>query len=258
MKMEDQTAVITGAGRGLGEQVARAFCREGAKVVLASEVTAEVEAVTSDLIAQGGKALAVHTDVRDEASVQNLFEWTRSEFGEIDVLLNCAGVIVVQPVIDLDTEAWDNLIAINLRGTFLSSREALKGMIPRKRGLILNVTSGFGYRGGALVSAYSASKFGVEGFSQSLAEEVKEHGIRVNTIHPGGAALTTMGRYTVPARSKYAEVLPDEQLQPVDALVGPAVFLASDDGVGITGESINAREWNAAASEKSGRLKNHE
>ncbi len=254
MRLADQVAVITGAGRGLGEQVARAFCREGAKVVLASEAASEVEAVAEDLRALGASALAVFADVREEESVRSLFERTREHFGEVDVLLNCAGVLFVKAVVETEAEEWDNLIRINLRGTFLCSREVLKGMVPRKRGLILNVTSGFGYKGGALVSAYSASKFAVEGFSQSLAAEVKEHGIRVNTLHPGGVARTAMGRASTARLSAHQADPPEDQWQPVDALVEPAVFLASAEGEGadVTGRSVNAREWNAERRGRSG------
>ena len=125
-------------------------------------------------------------------------------------------------------------------------------MVPRKRGLILNVSSGFGYKGGALVSAYSASKFAVEGFSQSLAAEVKEHGIRVNTLYPGGVARTAMGRASTAGLSAYATYPPEDQWQPVDALVEPAIFLASAEGADVTGRSVNAREWNAARCGRSG------
>ena len=243
MRLKCQTAIVTGAGRGLGEQVARAFCREGARVVLASEVTSEVQAVAAELTSQGFSAMAVHADVRDEKSVRSLFQAGREHFGEIDVLVNNAGAMLVEAVVDTDSGIWDNVIAVNLRGTFLCSREALKGMIPRREGLILNVTSGFGYKGGALVSAYSASKFGVEGFSQSLASEVREYGIRVNTIQPGGAARTVMARAAVPKMSGYIEVLPEDNWLPADILCKPAIFLASSEGAGITGKSILAREW---------------
>lgn len=247
MRLANQVAIVTGAGRGLGEQVARAFCREGAKVVLASEVAFEVESVSADLKAQGFPALGICADVRDEQSIRALFQRTREAFDEVDILVNCAGVMLVKPVRDMDPEEWDNLIRINLRGPYLCCREALSGMIPRRRGVILNVTSNLGSAGFQLVTAYCASKFGLEGFTQALALEVKPHGIRVNAIRPGGVARTAMGIDSMKKLDGVLEI-PDEEWDAADTLCEPAVFLASDEGAEITGQSIDSKEWRAERS----------
>ena len=172
--------------------MARAFCQEGAKVVLAAEIASEVESLAAELKGQKFSALAVPTDVRKEESVSSLFQKARKTFGELDILVNNAGVMLVQPITEMEPADWDNIIHINLRGPYLCSREALKQMIPQKKGVILNVTSNLAHKGFQLVSAYCASKFGLEGFTQAMAMEVADQGIRVNAIRPGGVAHTYM------------------------------------------------------------------
>lgn len=242
MRLLNKVAIITGAGRGLGEQMARAFCQEGAKVVIAAEIASEVESLAADLKSQKFSALAVPTDVREEKSVSSLFQKARKTFGELDILVNNAGVMLVQPITEMEPAAWDNIIHINLRGPYLCSREALKQMIPRKKGVILNVTSNLAHKGFQLVSAYCASKFGLEGFTQAMAMEVAAQGIRVNAIRPGGVAHTYMGRDTM-RRLKGLLEIPSDQWDPVDTLCEPAIFLASDEGANITGQSIDAIQW---------------
>jgi NAD(P)-dependent dehydrogenase (short-subunit alcohol dehydrogenase family) len=222
--------------------MARAFCQEGAKVVLAAEIASEVESLAAELKGQKFSALAVPTDVRKEESVSSLFQKARKTFGELDILVNNAGVMLVQPITEMEPADWDNIIHINLRGPYLCSREALKQMIPQKKGVILNVTSNLAHKGFQLVSAYCASKFGLEGFTQAMAMEVADQGIRVNAIRPGGVAHTYMGRDTM-RRLKGLLEIPSEQWDPADTLCEPAIFLASDEGANITGQSIDAMQW---------------
>jgi 3-oxoacyl-[acyl-carrier protein] reductase len=247
MRLKGQVAIVTGSGRGLGEPIARAFCREGARVALAARTFSEINTVAEELNAQGHSALAVSTDVGEEGDVRLLFEKTKEAFGEVDILVNNAGTNFAVPFMEVEPDAWDQLIRVNLRGPYLSCREALRVMIPRRSGVILNISSTFGQRPIAGQTAYCASKFALEGFTRSLAMEVETHGIRVNTLHPGGAAQTEIGVETAEGLVALG-VIKGGPLLPADILSEPAVFLASEEGAHLTGTCINAREWLAAKS----------
>ena len=189
--LKDKVAVITGAGRGIGAATARLFSHEGAKVVLASRTQAEVESVAEEINGyfESGPALAVPTDITSEESVQNLFAKTLATFGPVDILVNCAGAIEVKDFVEMDLATWEGVMAVNVRGTFLCSREAFRQMIEAAHGgAIVNITSLSGVRGPEKFrgfSAYVVSKYGVLGLSEILAVEGRAYGIRVNSVAPG-------------------------------------------------------------------------
>ena len=187
--------------------------------------------------AAGLPAFAVSGDVRDEEDVRAVFSRARAAFGPVDILVNNAGANQLKPFTETTVEEWDRILTTNLRGAFLCVREALTDMVPNRSGAILNISSGFGSRPFPNFTAYCASKFGLEGFTRSLAMEMEAEGIRVNTLHPGGVCDTTIGAATAPTD------LPREQWLPADILVEPAVFLASEEGRAVTGQCINAKGW---------------
>lgn len=243
-RLEGKVAVVTGAGRGLGEQMARAFCREGARVVLAARTGEEIEGVASDLRGQGFSSMAVSTDVGEEIEVRTLFKRAREVFGEVDILVNNAGANLCKAFTQIEVDEWDRVVRTNLRGPFLCIREALKDMVLHKKGVILNISSTFGSRPFPQFTAYCASKFGLEGFTRALAMEVEPEGIRVNTLHPGGVSDTAMGAATAPLN------LPRERWLPADILCEPAIYLVSEQGKNITGQCINAVQWLKADTRK--------
>jgi NAD(P)-dependent dehydrogenase (short-subunit alcohol dehydrogenase family) len=176
-----QVILVTGAGRGIGLQTARAFALLGGRVVLAelSEAGREAE---KQIRAEGGEALYVQTDVANPASVARLVEITHERYGPIDVLINNAIYIREAAVVDMPIEMWDQTISVNLRGTFLTCKACLPDMLSRQRGTILNLISTDAMPG---LSAYIASKQGITGFSQSLAQEAGAAGVRVIPFGPG-------------------------------------------------------------------------
>jgi NAD(P)-dependent dehydrogenase (short-subunit alcohol dehydrogenase family) len=177
----DGTIVVTGAGRGIGLQVARAFAQLGGKVVLAE--LSETGRQAEDLIrAEGGEATYIQTDVSDSASVARLAQTTQEHFSPVDILVNNAILCPVAPVIEMDESLWDQVIAVNLRGTFLACKAFLPQMLRRKHGIIINMISTDAMPG---LSAYIASKQGMVGFSQSLDLEVNPAGINVIPFGPG-------------------------------------------------------------------------
>jgi 3-oxoacyl-[acyl-carrier protein] reductase len=182
VSIQDRVAVITGAGRGIGRAIAVELGRLGARVALVARNKAELEE-TARLA--GGSATVIPADVRKKDDLQNLFAQVAAAMGPVDILVNAAGVGIFGPVAHFKDEDFETLIETNLRGTFLTCRFVLSAMIERQTGEIINIASIAGKVGSANRAVYCASKFGIVGFTESLAEEVREYGIRAAVICPG-------------------------------------------------------------------------
>jgi NAD(P)-dependent dehydrogenase (short-subunit alcohol dehydrogenase family) len=199
--LENQVALVTGSGRGIGAATARLLAARGAKVVLVSRTSSELEAVAKSIRDAGGQALAIAADVSDEASVKRLFERAASELGQVSILVNNAAIVAVRPIPEIAAQEWDRVMAVNVRGPFLCSREAFAQM--RKSGhggSIVNIASLSGIRGTEKfpgMASYVTSKFAVVGLTESFASEGRAHGIRVNCVAPG-AVDTEMLRQAAP------------------------------------------------------------
>lgn len=185
MKLAGQVAVVTGAGRGIGRAIAAALAREGAAVVLAARSAPELDGVAREIEQAGGRAVVVPTDVRQEASVEALIRRALAEWRQVDVLVNAAGVATFAPLTESKLDDWDQMLAVNLRGAVLCCRAALPAMIGRHRGTIISVGSVVTSRSLAGSAAYTASKYGLLGFSRVLAEEMRPHGVRVGVLSAG-------------------------------------------------------------------------
>jgi NAD(P)-dependent dehydrogenase (short-subunit alcohol dehydrogenase family) len=185
LKLAGQVAVVTGAGRGIGRAISSALAREGVAVVLAARSGPELDGVAHEIEQAGGRALAVPTDVRQEASVEALVRRALAEWRQVDVLVNAAGVATFAPVTDAKLDDWDQMLAVNLRGAVLCCRAVLPAMIGRRRGTIINVGSVVTSRSLTGSAAYTASKYGLLGFSRVLAEEMRSHGVRVGVLSAG-------------------------------------------------------------------------
>jgi 3-oxoacyl-[acyl-carrier protein] reductase len=196
--IQNKVAVVTGAGRGIGRAIALELARGGAQIVLAARSSRQLDE-TAALI--GAAARAFPTDVRERDQVRALFGRTAAELGPVDILVNCAGLGIYAPLVDFSDEDFTTIIDTNLRGTFLTCREVLPSMIERQTGHIINIASIAGKVGSANRAVYCASKFGVVGFTESLAEEVRQHGIRVVVVCPGSTD-TGFGTSTATAREK--------------------------------------------------------
>ncbi len=216
-----KVALITGASRGIGRAVAELFAAEGAAVVLAARDVDALRANEQAIAARGGRALAIPTDVADEASVAALFARTAETFGGPDVLVNAAGAVARVPFAEMSTATWDTVLGVNLRGTFLCCRAAFRAMPARGGGVIVNFSSLAGvprvekFAGN---SAYTVSKFGVAGLTESLAVEGKPLRIRVVAVSPG-AVDTEMLRAAAPHLK--AGMTPEQLARILLFLVGP-------------------------------------
>ncbi len=183
--LNGQVAIVTGAGSGLGKAIATRLSLEGAAIVVADIKSRDAEGLADELKNLGRRALAVRADVAEGKEVSSMVKAALDHFGSIDILVNNAGVAGASPIVDLSETKWDQILRVNLKGTFLCSKAVAREMIPRKSGRIVNIASIAGKRGVEFLEAYCASKFGVIGFTQALARELGRYRITVNAVCPG-------------------------------------------------------------------------
>ena len=227
--------IVTGAASGIGRAVARAYAAEGATVFAVDVMQDELEQVVAELQDGAQPVLALPVNVADPAAADSVVAQAMELSGRVDCLANVAGVISYHNIEDTDVGEWNRIIDINLKGTFLFARAAAPTMKERGRGSIINVSSRAGAMGFAELTAYCASKFGVEGLSRALAQELAPHGIAVNTITPGAPVHTAMSEITY---------TPDKRKIWKDpATITPAfVHLAQQTPEGLNDTYVNAWE----------------
>lgn len=251
MRLAGQTAIVTGAAKGMGRAISLRLAGEGADLVLAAREIAPLEAVAAEARALGRRTLVASVDVRDEAQVQSMVADAVGTFGRIDVLVNCAGTTgpVETPVHELRAEDWDGVVATNLRGTFLPTKHAVPVMLRQRRGKIVNIAGTSGLRGYTLRAAYSSSKWAVRGFTRTVALEVGPHGVNVNCVAPGIVAGDRMDRLCREKAKKrgwtpeqvYEEYVQEMALRRVttaEDVANAVLFLSSEDSRNMTGQCL--------------------
>ncbi|PTX20162.1 3-oxoacyl-[acyl-carrier protein] reductase [Pontibacter mucosus] len=186
--LKGKNALVTGAGKGIGRAIAIALAAEGVNVALMARTTAQLEQVAGEVKAKGVKAAVVTADVTDINAVNKAVDEARAQLGAIDILINNAGVGAFGKFLELEPEKWESIIKVNLLGPYYVTRAVLPEMIERQTGDIVNISSTAGQKGAPVTSAYSASKFGLIGMSESLMQEVRKHNIRVSTLTPSTVA----------------------------------------------------------------------
>ncbi|ESU33777.1 3-ketoacyl-ACP reductase [Bacillus sp. 17376] len=208
--LKGKTALITGAGRGIGRAAAIALAKEGVNIGMIGLTLANLEKVTSELEEYGVNVSGAVADVSDIESVQHAVEHVTEEIGPIDILINNAGIAKFGGFLELEPQEWEKIIQVNLMGTYNVTRAVLPGMIERKTGDIINVASTAGQKGAPVTSAYSASKFGVLGLTESLMLEVRKHNIRVSALTPSTVATD------LAIESNLTDGNPEKVMQPED------------------------------------------
>lgn len=239
-RLDGETAIVTGGDRGIGKAIATGLADVGANVVVANRNAVAGETAATEIADETGAAtLAVPTDVTDEAAVEAMVEATIAEFGDVDVLVNNAGIVHHNAVADKSVAEWEETIDVNLTGAYRCSKYAGEVMKAGDGGVIINVSSMSAFIANYPQRQvdYQASKAGLEGFKTQLASEWAEHGIRVNNINPGYVDTGILVDDDSVIDAWKAEMLVDEFADPED--IAPlAVYLASDAASYVTGESV--------------------
>lgn len=253
MRLKEKVAVVTGAGQGLGEAIARRLAKEGAYVAVADINAAYAKKVAGEITKKyGRKSLAVPTDVTSGEQAAAMAEKTVKEFGRVDILVSNAGILKAYEITEFPEEVWRKVIEVNLTGYFLCAKEVAKVMKKQKSGAIIQINSKSGKKGSFCNSAYAASKFGGIGLTQSIALDLASYGVRVNTICPGNLLDSPLwvdslyeqyakkwGISTEEVRKKYEGQVPLGRGCGYEDVANVVVFLAGEESGYMTGQAIN-------------------
>jgi 3-oxoacyl-[acyl-carrier protein] reductase len=239
-KLAGQRALVTGAASGIGRAIAIALAKAGAIVALVDRAgDSKLAAVAQEIEQGGGRAFARRTDVADEAEILALFADALPRLGGLDILVNCAGVLFEKPLLETTAADFDRLMAINLRGTFLVGREALRAMAKQRRGRVINIASELAYLGRAKSSVYCASKGAVVSLTRSWAREFAPD-ILVNAIAPGpvDTPLLDIASMSAETRAKESDI-PLQRIGRPEEIAAAALFLADPANSFMTGQCIS-------------------
>jgi len=249
--LEGQVAIVTGGAQGLGEALCHRLDQEGLKVVVTDINLEQAQKVAETL----KDAIAVGVNVCDEAQVDDMVNKAVNHFGKLDLMVSNAAILIAKPVTEFPFNEWERMIDVNLNGYFLCARAAARVMIPNRRGNIIQINSKSGKKGSYKNSAYATAKFAGIGFTQSLALELAEYGIRVNAICPGNLLNSPLwndgpnalfkqyarnqGITEAQVKQKYLDQVPLRRSCEYEDIANALVFLASDSASYMTGQAIN-------------------
>ncbi len=238
MRLRDKVAIITGAGRGIGQATALKFGREGAKVA-ACDINADLAQEAAGLVvAEGGDATGFQVDVRDKASISRMVEEVVARYGRIDCLVNNAGIVQDSTLKNMTDEQFDSVIDINLKGVYNCTRVVVDVMLKQNSGVILNTSSIVGIYGNFGQTNYAASKFGVIGMVKTWARELGRKGIRANAVCPGFVSTPILGKIPQKVLEALEDRVPLGRLARPEEIANTFAFLASDEASYINGAVI--------------------
>ena len=234
--MTGKVALITGGSRGIGKAIASAYARQGARVFICARGEDDLARAVTEIRNDGGDIDGLAGDVGNVDDARRIVDAVVKRHGAIHVLVNNASLLGPRvPIADYPIADWEDVLRVNLTGVFLVTQQVLPVMAAQRQGSIINVSSGVGRTGKVRWGAYACSKAGLEGFTQVLADELKNCGIRVNSVNPAGTR-TGMRAQAYPEEDPMTLPAPEE-IMPI------FLYLASDDSVGVTGKALDARDW---------------
>lgn len=249
--LKNRIAIVTGGGMGIGKGIVKELASRGAKVVVADIKEDLAKQTAQEVRDAGGTAVAFHADVTDKASTVAMAQFAVDTYGHIDILVNNAGADIKGAVWEFAEKDWDFLMNLNLKGVFLSTQAVVKHMMVRKSGRIINMSSMAGKSGEPFTAPYCTTKFGVIGFTQSIALELGEYNITVNAVCPGavetdlfkrgvtGSAKASGRTYEEELQEKFIKLTPLGRMTKIEDVAQAVAFFASDAASFITGSSIN-------------------
>ncbi|MFL6234608.1 MAG: 3-oxoacyl-[acyl-carrier-protein] reductase [Thermoanaerobaculia bacterium] len=239
LKLDNKTALVTGASQGIGEAIAKLLARQGARVVVAARNEEKLKSLAAYIDAGGGCARPLALDVSQPETFGERLKSLPSDFGEIDILVNNAGITADNLLARMSLDDWERVLRTNLTGAFALSKEVIRGMMKRRWGRIVNVSSVVGMMGNAGQANYAASKAGLIGFTKSLARELGSRSITVNVVAPGYIETAMTAALPEASREALTGSIALKRLGTVDDVAAAVLFLASEEAGYITGHTLN-------------------
>lgn len=240
VRIDGKVALVTGAARGIGEAIARQFTTAGALVVASDIDAAGAEALAAEIRAAGGSAEGRGLDVRSDAEVRALVEDVVARHGRVDVLVNCAGIIPVIPIDEISSEDWDEVIAVNVKGSFFATRAVMPAMEQQGAGRVINIASNAGKTGSVVAGVhYAASKAAVISLTKSFSRRLAPMGIRVNAVSPGPVGTPAVEAISPEDAERLRANVPVGRIATPDEIAAAVLFLASDRADFVAGEILD-------------------
>ncbi len=253
MRLKDRIAIVTGGAQGLGEALCYRLVEEGCFVTIADIKYEKAEEIAEKITKEYGRtAMAIKCDVTNEENVKNIVEKTVERYGKLDIMIANAGILLAYDIIEFPLEDWKRVIDVNLTGYFLCAREAARIMVKQRSGVIIQINSKSGKKGSFRNCAYSASKFGGIGLTQSIALDLAPYNVRVVAVCPGDLLDSPLWRDSLydqyakkwgiskeEVRERYLKQIPLGRACTYDDVANVVVFLASDEASYITGDAVN-------------------
>jgi len=238
LSLGGKRTVVTGAGSGIGREIAMRFSAAGAAVALCDVVKEAADKASTEIVAKGGQARVYGVDVSDFAAVQQLCEQVAADIGSIDILVNNAGITRDNLLLRMTEAEFDRVIAVNLKGTFNFTKACFRGMMKNRWGRIINIASVIGQMGNAGQANYAAAKAGIVGFTKSTAKELASRNITVNAVAPGYIATAMTEKLDAAAREAYVSAIPLKRAGTPEDVANVCLFLASELGSYVTGQVL--------------------
>ena len=239
MQFKDKVVIVTGSSRGIGKAIALAFAKEGAAVVVSGRNKENLKNVVDEIKGSAAQVLAVEANVAKVDDAKKLIEKTIEEFGQVDVLVNNAGITRDNLLLRLSEDDWDAVLETNLKGAFNCIKASTKPMMKKRSGVIINITSVVGQTGNAGQVNYSASKAGLIGLTKSVAKELAARNIRVNAVAPGFIETDMTSELPEKAKEELVSSIPLAKLGNVENVADLVLFLSSPKAEYITGQIVN-------------------